>query len=251
MYESNTQGTPIARPLFFSFPEDTTTYEINSQFLLGKGVLVSPVLQSGAVTVDAYFPRGNWFDLFNPSNSVNAGSGKYVTLDAPSDHINVHVGEGNILALQGEAMTTKAARNTAFELLVVFSGNGNSYGQVYLDDGEALDLEGEKEQWTLVRFYGALYNDSVSVTSNVTNGKFALDQKWIIEKVTFLGIPNYGRLNGNDLAESELNVVSGMNSMRKRVLITKFDRSSQFVTVEVSNLKQLIGEQFELKTKIR
>ncbi|XP_073226036.1 alpha-glucosidase isoform X2 [Cicer arietinum] len=251
MYESNTKGTPIARPLFFSFPEDVTTYEINSQFLLGKGVLVSPVLQSGAVTVNAYFPSGNWFDLFNLSNSVNAESGKHVTLDAPFDHINVHVGEGNILALQGEAMTTEAARKTAFELVVVISSNGNSYGQVYLDDGEGLDIEGEKDQWTLVRFYGALNNDSVSVTSNVTNGKFALDKKWIIEKVTFLGIPKHERLNRIDMAESELSIVNGMSLIKKTVVMTKFDSSSKFVIVEVSNLSQLIGEEFKLETEIK
>lgn len=251
MYESNTKGTPIARPLFFSFPEDVTTYEINSQFLLGKGVLVSPVLQSGAVTVNAYFPSGNWFDLFNLSNSVNAESGKHVTLDAPFDHINVHVGEGNILALQGEAMTSEAARKTAFELVVVISSNGNSYGQVYLDDGEGLDIEGEKDQWTLVRFYGALNNDSVSVTSNVTNGKFALDKKWIIEKVTFLGIPKHERLNRIDMAESELSIVNGMSLIKKTVVMTKFDSSSKFVIVEVSNLSQLIGEEFKLETEIK
>ncbi|CAL5184188.1 unnamed protein product [Lathyrus oleraceus] len=237
MYESSKNGTPIARPLFFSFPEDTATYEINSQFLLGKGVLVSPVLQSGATTVDAYFPKGNWFDLFNFSNSVSAESGKTIKLDAPSDHINVHVGEGNILALQGEAMTTQAARNTSFQLVVVFNGTGNSYGQVYLDDGEAVDLEA-KEQWTFVRFYGELNNTSVSVRSNVTNGKFALDQKWIIEKVTFLGVPKN---------KSVMRVVNnGKISMRERVLETNSENSSEFVIVELSNLKQLIGEEFKL-----
>ncbi|KAJ1420869.1 Glycosyl hydrolase, all-beta [Sesbania bispinosa] len=253
MYEAHTKGTPIARPLFFSFPEDVTTYEINSQFLVGKGVLVSPVLESGAVTVHAYFPAGTWFDLFNVSNSVNAESGKYVTLDAPPDHINVHVGEGNILALQGEAMTTQAARKTAFQLVVVLSSNRNSSGQVYLDDGETLDMANGKEQWTLVRFYGALQNNSVFVTSKVTNARFALDQRWIIDKVTFLGIPKHKTksLGKMDLCRNELNIVNGTSSMRKAVVKTQFDSSSQFVSVQVSKLSQLIGEEFRLETKIR
>lgn len=250
MYEAHTKGTPIARPLFFSFPDDVTTYEINSQFLVGKGVLVSPVLVSGAVTVDAYFPAGSWFDLFNVSNSVNAESGKYVTLDAPPDHINVHVGEGNILALQGEAMTTEASRKTAFQLVVVISSSRNSYGQVYLDDGEILDMAGGKGQWTLVRFYGALNNNSVSVTSNVTNERFALDQRWIIDRVTFLGIPKHKKVNGMDLAVNELNIVNRTNSMRKTVMRTRLDSSSQFVIVEVSKLSQLIGKEFKLDIEI-
>jgi len=247
MYEAHTKGTPIARPLFFSFPEDVTTYEINSQFLLGKGVLVSPVLQSGATSVDAYFPKGTWFDLFNVSNSVNAETGKYVTLDAPPDHINVHVGEGNILALQGEAMTTDAARKTAFELVVVMSGSGNSYGEVYLDDGEALDIAGETYQWTLVSFYGAIGNNSVVITSKVTNGRFALDQGWIIDKVTLLGIPKQEKFSGMDLSGKELHIVNGASSVTKAVV----NSSSEFVSVQVSKLSLLLGEEFKLEIEVK
>ena len=204
---------------------------------------MSPVLQSGATTVDAYFPKGTWFDLFNVSNSVNAESGKYVTLDAPYDHINVHVGEGNILALQGEAMTTDAARKTAFQLVVVISSSRSSYGQLYLDDGEALDMAGAKDQWTLVSFYGALHNNSVSVTSKVTNGRFALDQRWILDTVTFLRIPK--------LAGNELSIVNGTSSMKKAIVKSQFDSSSQFVNVQVSKLSLLIGEEFQLEIEIK
>ena len=253
MYEAHIKGTPIARPLFFSFPEDVTTYDINSQFLLGKGVMVSPVLKPGENTVEAYFPAGNWFDLFNVSNCVCVKSGQSMNLDAPADHINVHVREGNILALQGEAMTTEAARKTAFHILVVISSSKNSSGLVFLDDGEAINIGEEEEKWTLVRFSGAMNDESVFVTSEVTNGRFAVSQKWIIEKVTFLGIPKGETLNGKwSLGKNELKIVKGTSLKSKKAVVERqFDKPSEFVIMEISNLSLLIGEEFNLEIKAK
>ena len=38
----------VTHPLFFEFPSDVTTYDIDRQFLVGPGLLVSPVLEQGA-----------------------------------------------------------------------------------------------------------------------------------------------------------------------------------------------------------
>ncbi|KAK4488039.1 hypothetical protein RD792_003780 [Penstemon davidsonii] len=241
MYEAHSKGTPIARPLFFSFPNDTNTYGISSQFLLGKGVLISPVLKAGAVSVDAYFPTGNWFDLFNYSRSLSVKQGgANITLDAPLDHINVHIREGNILALQGEALTTQAARNTSFELLVAFSSKENSSGEVFLDDGEDLEMgSSDGTKWSFVTFKSGIVSNKLTLESKVLNEGFALSRKWIIDKVTILGLGK----GLNKIIGSEL--VSGVE--RRKLAVKVEDTANEFVVLEISNVTTLIGKEFVLE----
>ncbi|KAL7241397.1 hypothetical protein ACSBR1_014066 [Camellia fascicularis] len=246
-YEAHTKGTPIARPLFFSFPQDISTYDIDSQYLIGKGVMVSPVLKSGAVTVDAYFPAGNWFELFNYSNSVSVDRGKHVILDAPPDHINVYVHEGNVLAMQGEGMTTDAARKTPFEILVVVNSGGNSTGEVFLDEGDDVEMGGGLGgRWSSVKFHGGVAGNKVMVGSEVVNGGFAVSQNWIIEKVTILGLKLNGRANKLKKGGYELIITKGGAKLHGNSRV-HLSGNGTFVIVEILGLSLLIGEEFKIE----
>ena len=44
---TSTPSATVTRPLFFEFPNDTKTHSIDRQFMVGSGLMVSPVLQQG------------------------------------------------------------------------------------------------------------------------------------------------------------------------------------------------------------
>ena len=44
---TSTPSATVTRPLFFEFPNDSTTYPIDRQFMVGNALLISPVLEQG------------------------------------------------------------------------------------------------------------------------------------------------------------------------------------------------------------
>ena len=44
---TSTPSATVTRPLFFEFPDDPNTYDIDTQFMVGNGLLISPVLKQG------------------------------------------------------------------------------------------------------------------------------------------------------------------------------------------------------------
>jgi alpha-glucosidase len=42
MHESSLTGAPLVRPLFFEFPDQQRTFDINEQFMVGDALLFSP-----------------------------------------------------------------------------------------------------------------------------------------------------------------------------------------------------------------
>ncbi len=80
--EAPERGYPVVRHLFLHYPDDPNTHALRYQFLLGPDLLVAPVLDKGADTVDVYFPVGSvWTDLWT---GVQAGeTGDWNTMPAP------------------------------------------------------------------------------------------------------------------------------------------------------------------------
>ncbi|XP_033124429.1 lysosomal alpha-glucosidase-like isoform X2 [Anneissia japonica] len=147
-YHSHINGSTVARPLFFEFPDDSALRTVDKQFLWGPALMISPVLTQGATTVDAMIPSGIWYDLIT-GETINMPSTQSVRLDAPLDKINLHVRAGHILPWQYANTTTTVTRMNDMNLLVALDANGLAAGDLYWDDGDSLDTikNGKYSTW--------------------------------------------------------------------------------------------------------
>ncbi|PCH40075.1 glycoside hydrolase family 31 protein [Wolfiporia cocos MD-104 SS10] len=138
---SSMRGTPVIRALFFEFPTEPELFAVDRQYLIGRDILVTPVLTPNVSTVEGIFPgRGQvtWRDWYT-HDVVDATTGGNTTLDAPLGHINVHVRDGSAILLHAQpAYTINETRSGPYALLVSLSANGSASSTAYIDDGETI-----------------------------------------------------------------------------------------------------------------
>lgn len=257
-YEAHTTGAPIARPLFFSFPNYTECYGLSTQFLLGSGLMVSPVLEQGATSVKALFPPGSWYSVFDMTQGVVANEGKNVTLDAPLHVVNVHLYQNHIIPMQQGGMTSKEARMTPYHLVVAFPAGatqGQAKGNLFVDDDELPEMKlGGGSPSTYIDFYATVSQGSVKVWSEVQEGKFASDKGWTVGKVSVMGLGVVTgaiaiEIDGHEVTGTPLNVETRV-SEHKYNEESDVDGEMKSVMVEINGLALPLGKNFAMSWKM-
>ncbi|RIA84494.1 glycosyl hydrolases family 31 protein [Glomus cerebriforme] len=141
-YESNLKGLTVWRPLFFEFPSSKHTYIIDKQFMIGSGLLLSPVLYKKTNNIKALIPPGLWYDFYEEKLSFNITNlnGKFVDLYAPLEVLPIFIRGGFILPMQYPELTTAATKRNNYYLMIALDENEYAKGTLYLDDGESIDV---------------------------------------------------------------------------------------------------------------
>ena len=89
------EGTPIARPLVFDFPDDPAVADLWDEWLLGPDLLAAPVWRSGAREREVYLPAGRWVDYWRRDRVID-GPARFAE-SAPLDHLPLFAREGSVL----------------------------------------------------------------------------------------------------------------------------------------------------------
>ena len=128
---------PVIRPTFFDFPDDPRCTEENDEMMLGRSLLVAPVVEPGVTTRTVYLPAGaGWFDVW--SGTLHDG-GQTVSLAAPGDQPPLLAREGSAIPVNSaEQHFAKPADARGFWVFP-HRGEGAFSAGSYEDDGESVN----------------------------------------------------------------------------------------------------------------
>lgn len=92
MAEAHETGAPVMRTMFYEFPEDTRTWELDTQYMYGSDILAAPIVEPHAMSRKVYLPSGcTWT---NAHTGEILQGGQWIEAEASIDTIPVFLRDG-------------------------------------------------------------------------------------------------------------------------------------------------------------
>jgi len=247
MSSANLWGNTVMNAMWMHFPTDAVASSIDAQYMWSNGILFTPVLTSGAVSVTGYFPAGVWYPLFEETDTKGiidtTAGGQYVELDTPLETTNAHIRGGSVIPMQGSAMTTAAARKTPFTIVVALDEKKEASGELYLDNGIQQNLNDY-----VVMKYGAANNVFTSVVDVL---KGSAEMGYISAEATISKVKVLDHtLSGKSICNAKVEVKSvgadGVVSSKYQAVKATVDQKRSAVELNLSEVNMSVASEFSV-----
>ncbi|MGQ0732385.1 MAG: glycoside hydrolase family 31 protein, partial [Acidobacteriota bacterium] len=133
-HECTESGLPLMRALWLHHPDDPAAVARGDQFLWGRDLLVSPVVEKGASTRRLYLPRGVWFDFWT---EARVDGGRDIDRLVDLETMPLHVRAGTILPMEPVRQYVDEPVDGLLTL-VVYPGADGAF-TLYEDDGRTFE----------------------------------------------------------------------------------------------------------------
>lgn len=97
-HEAQTNGTPICRPLVWTFQDDLDSWRVDDEFTVGDAFLVAPIINPERDR-DVYLPPGRWYSFWN-EQQIFEGPAKIHWSENTDYRFPLFVREGAIVPLE-------------------------------------------------------------------------------------------------------------------------------------------------------
>jgi alpha-glucosidase/alpha-D-xyloside xylohydrolase len=124
-------GLPLMRALWLHHPDDARATLTGDQFLWGRDILVSPVVEKGAKTRRLYLPRGTWFDFWTGQRVDGA---REIDRAVDLETMPLHVRAGAIIPMGPVKQYTDEPVDAPVDITVYPGADG--VFTLYEDDGK-------------------------------------------------------------------------------------------------------------------
>lgn len=132
--ESSRTGAPVWRPLVYHFYEDSATFQLHDQIMIGEALMLAPVYRPGVTHRAVYFPAGQWYNFW----TGEAITATHLLAPAPFDVLPAYARGGTIIPLAPVAEYSDQKPFDKLTLQVYLDSTGHAQGRLYEDDGESL-----------------------------------------------------------------------------------------------------------------
>ena len=128
-------GVPLFRPLMLNYQDDSNTYNLDDQFMIGDDLLVAPIVKPDLTSRLVYLPKGIWYDFW--TNKKYDGD-KMIRVDAPLETVPMFVRGGAVIPMGPEMRHVGERPFDPITFAIYPDEKGFASATLYEDDGNSL-----------------------------------------------------------------------------------------------------------------
>uniref|UniRef100_A0A6I8NEB4 Glucosidase alpha, neutral C n=1 Tax=Ornithorhynchus anatinus TaxID=9258 RepID=A0A6I8NEB4_ORNAN len=175
-YRAQETSVPVMRPLWVEFPTEPETFGAEEEYMLGNALLVHPVTDPGATSVNVFLP-GPAEVAYSPKRSVRCSARR-------KRSIPVFQRGGTVVpAKTSVGGSTGWMAEASYELRVALDSEASAVGELFLDDGHSF---GYLRRNRYLRRKFSFQSGTLSSSCEDAKGKFHTD--CVVERVLILGV---------------------------------------------------------------
>lgn len=160
-HQAHETGAGVVRPLFWDFPEDTTSNAYRTdEWMFGDELLVAPILGEGQAHRSIYLPHGKWIDYFRGRKYEGNKTIEYPVDPNTWSDIPLFIRQGAIIPNQ-EVQQYVGEQPVTRIYVDVFPTSAETAFSYYDDDGTTYAYE-----------KGAFYEQKLSAVDNGVSVRF-------------------------------------------------------------------------------
>ena len=185
-FENHTTGMPLARPLFFEYPDDEYLTNYSDAYMWGGSILVSPVVDEGQTSKEIYLPDGEWVDFYN--DVVLHGKQTY-SIETTLERLPLFIKRGSIIPMQPVMNFSDEFPVDTLTLAIYPSPGHSSYYSLYEDDG--ISLEYQNGSYAVTEITQAVTSGSelgININPSIGNFSGKLSDRIILSDVHHIGM---------------------------------------------------------------